>query len=81
MRYGNQVPDKTLLQNVVRKLAQKCSGSPRISASVSGGDATVTGTIQHEYERKPIVRCIAAVQGIGRVIDQLKVEVKKKATS
>ena len=78
MTLGNQVPDKTLQKNVDRKLMQKCPGSARISATVRGGDATVTGTLKNEYERKPIVRCVAAVQGIRRVVDQLQVLEKKK---
>lgn len=77
MPLGHSTPDKTLLKNVLRKLAQKCSGSTSISASVRGGDATVTGQIKHEHERKPIIRSISAVQGIGRVIDQLQLEKKK----
>lgn len=78
MTLGNQIPDKTLQKNVDRKLMQKCPGSARISATVRGGDATVTGTLKNEYERKPIVRCVAAVQGIRRVVDQLQVLEKKK---
>jgi hypothetical protein len=30
-----------------------------------------------EHERKPIVRCVAAVQGTRRVVDQPRVEEKK----
>lgn len=81
MTLGNKVPDKTVLNNVLRKLSQKCTGSTRISATVRGGDATVTGAIKHDFERKPILRCVAAVQGVNRVIDQLRVEERKKATS
>ncbi len=80
MALGNQVPDKTLLRNVERKLMQKCSGSTRVKATVRSGDATVTGMIRHEYERKPIVRCVAAVPGVRRVIDQLQLEKKVKTS-
>ena len=78
MTLGNQIPDKTLLKNVERKLMQKCVGGVRINATVRGGDATITGTIKNEYERRPIVRCVAAVQGIRRVIDQLQLVAKTK---
>ena len=80
MPFGNEIPDKTLLRNVQRKLSQKCTGTTRITATVRGGDATVTGTLKHEHERKPIIRCVSAVQGIRRVIDQLRMEEKKKNT-
>ena len=77
MTLGNQVPDRTLQKSVDRKLMQKCPGSAQISATVRAGDATITGTIKNEYERKPIVRCVSAVQGIRRVVDQLQVLEKK----
>ncbi|MEO1619252.1 MAG: BON domain-containing protein [Planctomycetota bacterium] len=80
MTLGNQIPDKTLQKNVDRKLMQKCPGSSGVSATVRGGDATVTGMLKNEYERKPIVRCVAAVQGIRRVVDQLQVKKREKPT-
>lgn len=81
MTLGNKIPDKTLLKNVERKLMQKCIGSVRISATVRGGDATITGTLRNEHERKPIVRCVSAVPGIRRVFDQLRVAEKKNPNS
>jgi hypothetical protein len=77
MGLNNQIPDKTLLQTVLRKMAQKGAGS-RVSATVRSGDATVTGSIAYEHERKAIIRSVAGVQGIRRVIDQLQLIVKKK---
>lgn len=78
MPFGNQIPDKTIQKQVDRKLLQKCSGSPGIRATVRSGDATITGMIKLESERKPIVRCVSAVQGVRRVVDQLQVAVRKK---
>lgn len=77
MTSGNKILDKTLLANVLRKLMQKCSGGSKVNATVHSGDVTITGTIRHEYERRPILRCVAAVQGIRRVIDQLQLEKKR----
>jgi osmotically-inducible protein OsmY len=77
MTFGSQIPDKTLQKNVDRKLMQKCSGS-KIVATVRSGDATITGTIKSEHERRPIIRCVTAVQGIRRVNDQLTLAVKPK---
>ena len=81
MPLGNQIPDKTLLKNVQRKLMQKCASSTRIEASVRSGSATITGTIRQEHERRPIIRCVAAVQGVQNVIDQLRLVDPKKQTS
>jgi len=77
MALGNQVPDKTLLQTVQRKLSQKC-GSARVSATVRSGDVTISGVIKQEHERKPILRCLTSLQGVKRVIDQIRLEEKKK---
>lgn len=77
MSLGNKMPDKTLQANVQRRLSQKCSGNAKIQAVVRGGDVTISGVIKHEHERRPILRCLTAVQGIGRVIDQLTLEPKK----
>lgn len=80
MAIGNQVPDKTLLQNVLRKMAQKGTGGNRVTATISGGEATVTGTIAYEHDRKPILKTVSGVQGIRRVIDQMVLIIKKKPT-
>jgi len=77
MSSSNQVPDKSLLQSVQRKLAQKCAGGKMIT-TVRSGVATVSGVIKNEHERKPILRTITGVQGVRRVIDQLRVEVRKR---
>ncbi|WP_146576816.1 BON domain-containing protein [Neorhodopirellula pilleata] len=77
MSSSNQVPDKSLLQSVQRKLSQKCAGGKMIT-SVRSGVATVSGVIKNEHERKPILRTITGVQGIRRVIDQLRVEKRKQ---
>jgi len=60
---------------------QKCSGATRVQATVQTGSLTVTGTIRHEHERRPIIRCVAAVQGIRNVIDQLRVSDPRKPSS
>lgn len=65
-----------LQRSVDRKLMQKCSGA-RITAVVRSGDATISGAIRHEHERKLIVRCVAGVPGVRRVHDQLRVDVRK----
>ena len=77
MSLRNKVPDKTLQTTVNRKLQQKSVGTGRITATVRSGDVTVTGTIKHETERRPVIRCISAIPGIGRVVDQLRLEARK----
>lgn len=77
MTLGNQVPDKTLLKQVERKLIQKSVAGVKVNAAVRSGDATITGTIRNEHERKAILRCVASVPGVRRVVDQITVVVWK----
>ena len=82
MALGNQTPDKTLLKNVTQKLVRTGTGSnSHVTATVRSGDVTLTGTIRYEHERRPILRIVSAVAGVRRVIDQLRVEQKKKSWS
>jgi osmotically-inducible protein OsmY len=80
MAIGNRIPDRTLLTNVQSRLSKKCSTSPKVSVDVRSGEATLTGTIKNEVERKQILRCISSVEGVSRVIDRIKVEIRKKDT-
>lgn len=78
MPIGNQIPDKTLQKSLERRLAQKCSGSPKVSVFVRSGEATLNGTIKAEHERKQILRAMNSVEGVQRVIDMIKVQERKK---
>ncbi|MDV6033054.1 BON domain-containing protein [Stieleria sp.] len=78
MALGNRIPDKTLLKNVQSRLSKKCSSSPRVSGDVRSGEVTLNGTIKNEVERKQILRAVSSVEGISRVIDRIKVEVRPK---
>ncbi len=78
MPIGNQVPDKVLLVTVQRKLLQKCSTANKIVIDIRSGDVTLSGILKQEHERKPILRCLQAIQGVRRVVDKLELEVKKK---
>jgi osmotically-inducible protein OsmY len=79
MAISKKTPDKNLLQSVNQKLARSGSGSQtKITASISNGDVTLTGIIGYEYERRAILRSASGITGVRRVIDQLRVEQKKK---
>jgi len=63
----NAVPDKTLLQKVSQRLMRLGSSSHhRCTAVVTGGDVTLTGTLQFEMQRKPLVRAATSVAGVRR---------------
>jgi osmotically-inducible protein OsmY len=76
---GNQIPDKTLLKQVVQRLARGGAGSQsKVTPTVRSGEVTLTGTLRYEHERHPILRSTSSVSGVRRVIDQMRVEPKKK---
>ena len=74
----NEVPDKTLLQTVKQRLDRTGIGSQtRLSASVQRGAVTLSGTLQYESQRTPIVKAVSNIAGVHRVIDQLRVGAKR----
>ncbi len=73
------VTDKVLLQKVNQRLQRMGGAQGHVNASVRSGDVTLTGTLQYEIQRHPIVKAANSVGGVRRVIDQLQIEQKKKA--
>jgi osmotically-inducible protein OsmY len=79
MSIGKAIPDSQLSRHVTQKLAQRSAGSGcRITATVANGYVTVCGTVEHEYQRKPILSSLNSITGIKRVIDQTQVVPKQK---
>ena len=79
MPLGNLIPDKTLLKSVIQRLARLGAGTPsRVTATVRSGEVTMNGTIGYEHERRNILKAASGVSGVRRVIDQIRVEAKKK---
>ncbi len=79
MTFGSQIPDKTLFKQVTQKLSRSGVGSQsKVTASVRGGDVTLTGTLRYAQERHSILRSTNSVNGVRRVIDQMRVAPKKK---
>ena len=74
----NEVPDKALLQTVNRRLDRTGTGSQtRLSASVQQGTVTLSGTLQYESQRVPIVKAVSNIAGVHRVVDQLRLGPKR----
>ena len=68
----NEVSDKELLKTVTRKLDRAGGGSQsRVTASVQRGTVTLSGKIQYENLRTPIVKAASGISGVRNVIDQL----------
>jgi osmotically-inducible protein OsmY len=79
MTLRNQISDKTVLKSVLQKMTRKGTGSGRVKATVRSGDVTLAGTIDYEHERRPILSSANSIPGVKRVIDQLRVEKKKRS--
>ena len=67
----NEATDKALLKTVNQKLSR--GGGSRVTATVQQGTVTITGNLQYSAQRSPLLKLVARVAGVRRVIDQLKV--------
>ena len=74
----NQIPDKTVLKSVLQKMTRKGTSSSRVKATVRSGDVTLAGTIDYEHQRRSVLSSANSIPGVKRVIDQLRVEKKKR---
>lgn len=76
---GKLVPDSQLTRSVTQQLAKRSAGSGcRITATVLNGYVTINGTVEHEYQRKPILSSLSGISGVRRVIDQTQLVPKRK---
>jgi osmotically-inducible protein OsmY len=75
----NKVPDSQLTRSVNMKIAQRSGGSGcKVTAVVSNGYVTLSGTVDAEYQKRPIINAINGINGVRRIVDSMTVAVKKK---
>ena len=77
MAFGNQVPDKTLLKSVNKKL-MRTGIQAKIIATVKGGYVVLSGALQYENQRRTIVRAANQVSGVRQVVDQMTVQPRRQ---
>jgi osmotically-inducible protein OsmY len=66
--------DRLLNQKVMRQLSNRGVRSPcEVTAAVSDGSVTLSGQIEHEFQRRSAVRAAQNIAGVKRVVDQLHV--------
>ena len=69
------VPDRTILKDVNKRLLRTGLGARcRVAAAVRNGQVTLSGNIQYESQRRPVLRALSAVDGIRGVVDQVQVQ-------
>jgi osmotically-inducible protein OsmY len=75
MQYSGQVPDKRLLQKVEQRVSRAGLGSQsRITVQVRNGDVTLSGTLQYDSQRRPVLHAASGVEGVRRIVDQMQVK-------
>lgn len=73
------VPDKVLLKKVNQRLARAGLGAGcRLTVTVKNGQVTLSGNLQRDLQRRPVLRAASGIDGVRQVVDQLKVEAPKK---
>jgi BON domain len=77
----NDVSDKDLLKQVNQRLMRSGASQARVAVTVNMGMVTLTGTLQHAIQRDPILKAVARVTGVKRVIDQMQLLVRKREAS
>lgn len=71
---ANKVPDRSITQKVTDVLANHGMRAPcHITVVTAKGSVTLSGSIQYEHQRQVAVRTTRAVEGVRRVVDQLRV--------
>ena len=73
----NFVTNKDLLKSVNRCLACTGTSQARISAAIARGTVTLTGNLQYEAQRSPIVKAASRAPGVRQVVDLMQIGQRK----
>lgn len=74
----DKVPDGVLVKNVNVRLQRAGSGgSSGVTAAARGGTVTLSGMLQYEIQRRPMIKAATSCPGVLRVVDQMSVAAKK----
>jgi hypothetical protein len=76
----NQISDKDLLKQVNQRLLRSGSAQAKVAVTVNMGMVTLSGTLQHAIQRDPILKAVARVTGVKRVIDQMQLVPRARPT-
>jgi osmotically-inducible protein OsmY len=73
------IPDSRIINNITRRLASCGVRAPsRVAVACVGGQVTLSGSLQHEHMRHPVLRAVRGAEGVRNVIDLLKKIVSTK---
>jgi osmotically-inducible protein OsmY len=75
----SEVSNKDLTKSVTQRLNRTgTSGQSKVTTSVNRGVVTLTGTLNHEMQRRAIVQAASRAVGVRQVIDQMTLTKKKQ---
>jgi len=78
MSLRKQIPDKELLKSVLQNMTRKGVNPSRVKATVQSGTVSIVGAIDYDHQRRSIINAVGSITGVKRVIDQLRVEKRKR---
>ena len=68
------VPDHTITRRIAAQLTNRGLKAPcKIGVDTHRGEVTLSGTIQHAFQRQTAMIAVRSVEGVKHVIDQLKI--------
>jgi osmotically-inducible protein OsmY len=74
MLQRNPVPDGVLTQKVSQSLSNRGMRAPcQVAVTTQKGTVTLTGKIQYEHQRQLALQTARTMEGVTRIVDQLKV--------
>jgi osmotically-inducible protein OsmY len=75
MPNDNRVPDRALMTKVNQRLSRCGMGSNlQVNVVIRNGLVTLSGTLDYDYQRRPLLRAATGVSGVRMVVDNLKVK-------
>lgn len=67
--------DAKITQEILAKLVRSGVRAPcRVVVNTSGGDVTLSGTVQQDQQKSAAMRAAASISGVRRVIDHMTVK-------
>lgn len=76
---ATQIPDKTITQQVEKRLSGRGISSPcRVTVATRNGEVTLSGTVRQPQQKTTAVQAASMISGVRRVIDQLTVKAAAK---
>lgn len=70
-----EIPDRTLDQQVAQKLSNRGINSPsQVTVQTRRGEVTLSGIVQYPHQKNAAVQAATSVMGVKRVIDNLTVK-------